>query len=187
MNIKLKYLFLSNGTFVIANSILLPVYALFIKSIDGGIELAGILYGLGFLSSSLTSLVVTRFHDGVRFENRVMKLNFFSRGVIWCILAVFSSIPVVIVCQILIGITDGFGSPVFNELFARNLDRKKHIKEWASWQFLSGLAITVGSVISGFIVVYLGFQILFLIMAGLAFISFFIFKTGERKSLHKKH
>lgn len=180
MNKKLKYLLASNGLFVFANSILIPVYALFIGSINGSIELAGLLFGLGFISSSIASLVVTRFADSARFENKMMKLNFLIRGTVWMYLAFFPSITAMFFCQILIGITDGVGSPVFNELFSRYLDRKKHIKEWGTWQFLFGVAVAAGSIISGFIVVNLGFSVLFFIMSMLAFAALTVFKIGER-------
>jgi len=180
MNKKLKYLLASNGLFVFANSILIPVYALFIESINGGIELAGLLFGLGFMSSSLASLVVTRFADSAQLESRMMKFNFLIRGIVWMYLAFFPSITAMFFGQILIGITDGIGSPVFNELFSRYLDRKKHIKEWGTWQFLAGLAVAIGSVISGFVVVHLGFSILFVIMALLAFAALAVFRIGER-------
>ena len=180
MNRKIRYLLISNAVFVLAGSILLPVYALFVKSFNGGVEIAGILFGLGFLSSSITSLIVTKLHDGLRFENRMMKLCFFLRGVIWIFIAIFPNIQVLFVAQILIGITDGFGSPVFNELFSRYLDNKKHIKEWGMWQFVVGLSVAAGSFASGFIVTNVGFSVLFLIMAVLAFVSLAIYRLGER-------
>ncbi len=180
MNKKIKYLLLSNAIFVLAGSILLPVYALFVQSINGGIELAGILFGLGFLSSSFTSLIVTRIHDGVRFENTMMKLCFFVRALAWLAIAFFPNLSVLLVAQIIIGITDGFGAPVFNELFSRYLDNKKHIKEWGIWQFLVGIAVATGSGLSGFIIASFGFPILFIIMSSLAFVALFIYKLGEK-------
>lgn len=180
MNRKIRYLLFSNAVFVLAGSILVPVYALFIVSIHGGIELAGILFGVGFLSSSVTSLIVSKLHDGIKFENRMMKLCFLLRGIIWVVIAVYPNLTVLLISQILIGVTDGFGSPVFNELFSRYLDSKKHIREWGTWQFLMGLAVALGSFISGFVVNYFGFQMLFLLMAVLAFMSLGIYKIGEK-------
>ncbi len=180
MNRNLKFLLASNVIFVFAGAILVPVYALFVKSINGGAIVSGILFGVGFLASSIAGLISTRLHDGVKFESHILQLNFFVRGLAWILIAVVPSIPTLFIGQIIVGITDGVGSPVFNASVSRYLDPKKHVREWGVWQFWAALMTAVGSIISGFIATYFGFQILFLIMAILAFVSLVVYRMGRK-------
>lgn len=109
MNTQLKVLFISNGLFLLACNLIIPVYALFIKNAGGGIELAGLLFGLSFLTSTIVDLLVIRIKDKKYLGTQMLKTNYLVRSLCWLILAIFPSIPVIALMQVVIGVTQSIG------------------------------------------------------------------------------
>lgn len=175
MNKRLKFILLSNTIFVFAGSLFAPLYAIFVLQLNGDVELAGILIAVQFFVSFLVGLVIVKLKDKACQSESLLKANFLLRGIAWTMLALFPSIGIVFVCQIIHGIAEAIGSPSFNSLVSENLDNKKHIKDWGFWELIKNPAISAASLMGGFIVTFLGFNILFGLMAILAFTSFFVY------------
>lgn len=171
MNSQLKLLFVANALITLGGTMILPIYALFIKQAGGGVEMAGILFGATFVSASVAEIAVIRFKDRPGLSLKLLKLNFIIRGLCWLVLAFFSTIPVIFLAQVIIGASSAFGSPAFNSLVSEHLDGQKHIREWGMWELVYNPSVAIGSILGGFFVVSFGFGSLFIIMAALAFIS----------------
>lgn len=175
MNRKLRFLQMSNMVFVFASSLFVPLYAIFVVKVGGGVALAGELVGLQFFVSFLVGFLIIKLKDKPKRCQHLLKANFFLRGLAWLLIGLFPSIAMLVLTQIMIGISGAIGSPAFNALFSENLDRKKHIKEWGCWELIQNLATAGASVLGGFIVVWFGFSPLFLLMALLAFVSLAVY------------
>lgn len=171
MNPQLKLLFAANSMITLAGTMIIPTYALFIEEAGGGIEMAGVLFGVTFLSASVAEIAVIRFKDKPGLSLKLLKLNFLIRGLAWLALAFVSTIPVIFVAQVIIGASAAFGSPAFNSLVSEHLDGQKHIREWGMWELVYNPSVALGSILGGFFVASFGFGSLFIIMSALAFIS----------------
>ncbi|HEX8389916.1 MAG TPA: MFS transporter [Candidatus Saccharimonadales bacterium] len=174
MNVRIKGLMLGNSFFILAGSILVPVYALFSASIGAGVELAGLLFATKFVANAFADLIVLGIKDRVDFTELVYKLSMAVRGAAWIYLGLFPSIQSLLIVQIITGLAEGFGTPAFSSLFADSLDRNKHMKEWAIWDLIKNPLIAVGSALSGWLVANSSFEMLFYIMGTLAIIGSFI-------------
>ena len=179
MNKKIRLLIITNSIFIFADTLILPMYALFIKKIGGGIELAGLLFGLKFLVSFIVSLFIVRLKDKIFLDDKMYKLNLFLRGLAWLSLVFFQTIPMLIVAQLMIGTSEAFGAPAFNTLFSENLDTQHHIKEWGMVELTYALSIALSSGISGYIVVFFGFRVWFGLMSLLALASLLLFNYRD--------
>jgi len=182
MNPKLKVVLISNSIFVFAGSLLVPLYVLLVSKQGGNIGLAGVLFGLPFLSSFLTGTFVIFLKDNKLLNRELLQLNFLIRGFTWLILVFIQVIPVLVLTQLLIGISEAIGSPAFNSLVSENLDDKRHIREWGIWELIKNPLVFLASAISGFIVIIWGFKMLFLVMSLLAFLSLLYFRAYYPKN-----
>ncbi len=175
MNHNLKVIVLVNTLFTFAVVLLTPMYALFITKIGGGAEIAGILFAVTFLSSFLADLFIVRVKDKNFLDAKMLKYNYLIKGFCWLLLVFFQTIPAFFLVQVILGYSEALGTPAFNSLFGENLDKKSHIREWGVWELIKNPAVAVASILSGFIVTYLGFTALFFVMATLAFVCLFLF------------
>ncbi len=92
----------------------------------------------------------------------------------WLLLSSYQSIASLVLAQTILGIATSVGSPAFSSLVSENLDKKKHISEWAHWELMQGIVTAASSIMSGFIVVRYGFSSLFTLMAIITTFSFII-------------
>ena len=171
VNQKLKVILAGNSIFVFAGSLLVPLYVVLVSRQGGTIELAGILFGIPFLSSFVTELFIVRLKDKKSLDVMLLQANFLIRGAVWLVLAFTQTIPVLFLAQIVIGMTEAIGSPAFNSLVSENLDQKNHIREWGMWELVKNPLIALASAMGGFIVTIWGFRVLFIFMSTLAFLS----------------
>ena len=129
-----------------------------------------------FITSFLVGMFIVRLKDKPKLCQKLLKANYLLRSIAWLLIGLFPTILTLVFSQILIGISDAVGTPTFNSLFSENLDHKKHIKEWTSWELVKNPVIAAASVIGGFVVAQFGFSALFLLMSGLALVSLFVYQ-----------
>lgn len=182
MNNTLKILYLSNTVFVFAASLLTPVYALFITKIGGGAELAGILFGIEFISVSLVSLVIIRLKDRTSLDHKLLHIGFLMRGFCWLLLAFIQTIPILLVVQVLTGIAEAVATPAFQTLVSEHLDREKRLTDYSKMELIKNPVIAIASILSGFIIARFGFNTLFGLMAIFAFTSSFVLNSAMKKN-----
>lgn len=169
-NGSLKILFLSNGLFVFASSLIGPLYAIFVQQFDAKVVAISASWAVFFLSSTLFTLATSRISD--RFpKDDLLLAGYLVRALSWLIFLFVGNLPALIFVQILLGLGDALGSPAFNAIFAEHLDKNHHLSDYADWKFLENILAAVSITIGGFIVAKLGFQFLFLTMSILALVA----------------
>jgi hypothetical protein len=183
LNNSLKTIFFSYSFFYFADSLIVPLFALFTTNIGGGIEIVGLLFGLRTFVSAITGLIMSRIHDSGNRNSLFVKINLIARAVVWLVIAFYVNVPVFIAAQIIIGITDGIGTPAFNSLVSTNLNKNKTIGGWAVWHILGSLSVAIANASGAVILAYSSFQTMFILMAGIAFISFCIIQIYETMQL----
>ncbi|KKT81443.1 MAG: Major facilitator superfamily protein [Microgenomates group bacterium GW2011_GWC1_44_9] len=76
-----------------------------------------------------------------------------------------------ILLQVLFGLGDALGTPIFGALFAKHTIKKEEVLEYSDWSLIANLVMALGTLIGGFIVSGLGFTFLFVTIGVLCFIS----------------
>ena len=169
---SLLILFVFNGIFVFANTLLGPLYAIFTsENIGNNISIATISWAAFLLSSSFFTIIVGKFGDRIKETEYLLAIGYLLRGATWILFPLIGSLELLILAQIVIGLGDALGSPAYDSLFAVHLDREESVKEYSTWKVISNLTNGVAVIVGGIVVQSFGFDVLFPTMGILAIIS----------------
>ncbi len=179
----LRALFTFNGVFVLASSLLGPLYAVYVLRLGQSVITVSTSWSVFLIATTVGTYVISRFKDGTNREIDMLRAGFLIRAFVWLMYGFIHSLPELILLQILLGMGESFGSPAFNALFAEHLEKHEHIHDYADWQIISNIMTASGTFLGGFLVTWFGFRFLFFCMSGLALFSLF----GFSLTANKKH
>jgi len=169
-NQALKVLFASNAIYLFAALLLGPLYAIYVQKI-GGILLVSVSTAVFYVSSTLFLMFMTRWGDRVKEKEIMLVASYIIRGIGFLSYIFLDSALVLILIQMLFGLADSLGTPIFGALFARHVDKREEVLEFSDWSIVSNLVMALGTIVGGFIASTLGFNSLFVIISGLCFVS----------------
>lgn len=172
-NKALKILFFHNGIFMFGASLLGPLYAIFVETIDSNVMAVSISWSAFLLSSTLCMVALRNYGDSIKEKEYMLLAGFLIRGLAWFSFPFIGSIEMLVVLQILLGAGEALGTPAFEAILAEHLDAGQQIKEYIDWKLIANLTGAIGVIIGGAIIKYTGFSFLFFTMGTLAMISFF--------------
>lgn len=172
INKSLKVLFVLNSIFVFAASLFGPLYAIYIQTIDNKIISVSLSWSVFMLSSTLFTYFVSRNGDKIKNQKYLLAFGFLIRSIGWLCYLFVSSLPGIIVVQIILGFGDALGTPSWGAIFAKHLDGKREIMDYSDWDIVSNLTVALATITGGVLVTYFGFNFLFILMGVLASISF---------------
>jgi hypothetical protein len=173
INKSLKILFLFNGFFVFASSLLGPLYAIYVETIDSKILSVSITWAAFLLSATFFTFLVSRKGDSVKEKEYLLMFGFLIRAVSWLLFIFMGNIFHLILVQVFLGLGEALGNPSFDAIFAEHLDKGIEIKEYSSWKLVVNSVTAIATIVGGLIVSFFGFVPLFVTMSFLALISFF--------------
>ena len=181
-NKVLTALFFYNGIFILAATMLGPLYAVYVERFVDGIMAVSISWATLLISTTIFTYLLSRTGDKVKDKKNLLLVGYLLRIIGWISFIFVNNIISLVLVQILLGLGESLGTPAFNTIFAEHLDKNAHIKEYSNWTLVSNLFSALGIVIGGLIVNNFGFQPLFMLMSFLALLAF----TGllfQRKQL----
>ncbi len=182
-NKALKALFIMNGIFVLAGSLLGPLYAVYVKSLDERIMSVSLSWAAFLLSTTVFTFIVSRMGDKIREKEYLLMAGYLIRSVVWFLYIFVGGVLDLVILQVMLGIGEALGTPSFDALFAEHLDKNKHISEYSDWKIISNGVLVLGTLLGGYIVSRYGFTYLFLAMSGLSLVAFFGILLKPRKLL----
>lgn len=182
-NKALKVLFIFNGVFVFAGSLLGPLYAVYVEQISKGIYSITFSWAAFLLSTTLFSLVVARTGDRTKEKEYLLLAGYAVRAVVWFSYLFIHDFYLLVFAQVMLGLGEAVGTPAYEALFAKHLDPGRSITEYSEWKVVSNIVLAVGTILGGLVVDKYGFSPLFLLMSTLAVISFVGILYKPRKLL----
>lgn len=187
MKRQLKLLLFSSALFMLAGGLFGPIYAIFVEEIGGDILTAGLAYSAFAIASGVLIFLISKWEDHVKHQEKLVVAGF----VLSCIgfagyLFIKRPLDLFLV-QIIFGIGEAIGTPAFDGLYSRHLDKGKYVSEWGLWESLDYIVAGVAAVIGGFLAKIYGFKFLFIVMLILSFIGLIIslFLMREIKPVKK--
>ena len=75
------------------------------------------------------------------------------------------------------------GTPSFSAIFAEHVNRENDVSMFADWSVISNVIMALGTILGGLLVTVWGFNVLFVIMAFMAMVSFTIILMMPRRVL----
>jgi len=173
-NKALKTLFIYNGIFVFAGSLLGPLYALFVETIDTtNITSVSLSWSAFLISTTLFMLLVRKYVDFLKEKEYLLMAGYLVRAIVWFIFPSISTVIGLIALQTLLGFGEALGTPAYDAIFAEHLDKNKHVQNYTDWKLVSNIVGAIAVILGGIFVNELGFSTLFYTMGALALVSFF--------------
>lgn len=170
-NKALKTLFIFNGLFVFAGSLLGPLYAIFVDNITKGIFPITLSWSIFLFSTTVFTILVAKIGDKIQEKEYLLVIGYTIRAVVWFSYIFIQDFYILLLAQFLLGIGEAAGTPAFDAIFAEHLDKGKHIFEYSEWKVITNVVLAVGTLTGGLIAERFGFKPLFLFMSILAVIS----------------
>lgn len=171
-NQALKILFIYNGVFVLAGSLLGPLYAVYVEKFQAGIMPISISWSAFLISTTIFTFIISKVGDRIKEKEYLLLAGYFVRAMTWFLFIFVGDIMFLIILQICLGLGEALGTPAFDVIFAGHLDDGKHIADYSNWKLISNSMLALGTLTGGIIVSGFGFTPLFLLMSLLAVISF---------------
>jgi MFS family permease len=186
-NKALRALYIYNGIFVLAGGLFGPLYAVYVQTFipnpDQSIIAVSFSWGIFLIASTLFTFIVSKFGDAIKETEYLLMAGFLLRALVWVLYIYVGSLTFLIILQILLGLGDALGSPSFNALTAKHVDRGYRVEEYADMGIIFNLSAGLATILGGLIVAKYGFSILFITMSLLALVSFIGILFKPRKLL----
>ncbi len=180
-NPALKALLVADALVLAAAAMLTPIYAVFVQDVGGDILDAGLTAAALAFGSAIASLVAGRFADGLRNKRILIVIGYAVTGLGFFLFTTVSGVLFLAAVQVIIGLARAFAEPAFDALYSMHLDKKKEAEEWGAWEGMAYFVGGVGALVGAAVVSYTSFDTLFLIMAGLCFVSaVYMFRVPQR-------
>ena len=184
MNKSLKILLFTSFFLNLAAGFLGPIYAVFVEKIGGDLLTAGLSFAIFSITSGILIYLLSKWEDHVKHQE---KLIIFSRAlsIIGFIGYLLINNPIhLFIVQVIFGIATSIGTPAFDSIYSKNLDKGKFASEWGLWESMYAITVGIAAIIGGYIAQNFGFQILFITMLIMSIISFILslFLLNKRKN-----
>ncbi len=172
MNKILKILLWSSGFSLLAAGLFGPIYAVFVEEIGGDLLTAGAAYSVFAISSGIIIFFIGRWEDHIKHHEKLIVLGY-GLGILGFIGYLLIKTPLdLFLVQIVFGVAGAVGTPAFDGLYSRYLDKGKYCSEWALWESMYSVVTGISALIGGYIANFYGFKVLFAIMLILSVIAF---------------
>lgn len=176
MNKSLRTLLVANGVFILAASLLGPLYAVFVAGIDQAVLAVSLTWSTALVTGVILTFFVSRFGDRVKEKEYLLIAGFLLRALAWFGFIFVGSLRDLVLLQIVIGMGEAVGNPAFDVLFSQHLDKNKRVFDYSNWKIMEKLMMAGGVFLGGLVVTYFGFPVLFALMSFLALVvSAFLF------------
>lgn len=180
-NKPLRILLATNSMILVAGAMLGPIYALFVEKIGGDLLDASLASAAFAFAAGITVLMSANFSDKIRRSERIIILGYLLMGVGFLLYTIVNSMFFLLIVQVLIGFGEAIYNPPFDALYSKHIDDGKEGREWGAWESMNYFSVALGAVVGGFIASTFGFNILFVSMATLCFVSaFYIYLLPKR-------
>jgi MFS family permease len=184
LNKPLRILLVNDTLVLVAASMIVPIYAVYVDEIGGDILDAGLAAGVFAGVAGVTALIAGRLSDRVRHQGRIVGMGYLLSGVGFLLYAFVSSMWQLLAVQVLIGLAQASATPAFDALYTKHIGSKKRASSrWSLWESGNYFAIAIGSASGAAIVELTSFDTLFVIMAALCFGSAFYILSRPKRLL----
>lgn len=170
LNKSLRILIMLNMTITFVIGVFAPFYAVFVVKIGGDIAFAGLSWAVFGIISGVLTLFFTKWELRVTEQELLLALGYFIRGIVFLSYAFMSSMSQLILTQILWGVAAAIGVPAFDAVYSKHTSRDGSIAEWGGLEGISSIATGTAALVGGLVIQSFGFQPIFFVMSGVAFL-----------------
>jgi MFS family permease len=182
-NRALRALLIGDALVLTAAAMLTPIYAVFVQEVGGDILDAGLTAAALAFGSAAASLVAGRYADHLRNKKYLIIVAYAVTGIGFLLFTAISSIWYLAAVQVVIGLVRAFADPAFDALYSVHLDKKREGEEWGVWEAMAYFVAGAGALVGSAIVSFASFDVMFVTMAVLCFLSAIYLLRLPRRTL----
>ncbi|MBD3250251.1 MAG: MFS transporter [Candidatus Pacebacteria bacterium] len=182
-NHAISILLFTNALVRLSNGMLTPIYALFVISIGGNLLDASLSGGVFALVAGLTSLVSGKLADELKESELMLVIGYLIMSFGYLLFFFTRTIPALLLAQALVGLGDAIYFPPFDAIYSKHAAKKMESSTWSLWEAMNYFTLAIGALLGGYLVMEFGFRVIFILMAGLCFISAAYIYFTPRKDL----
>lgn len=173
LNKPLKILLATEVTVMIAGSMIVPFYALFVEKIGGDILDVGLGASVFAVAAGISVLIAGRVSDRIDHKERIIGGAYLVMAAGFLLYILVDSIWLLLVTQVLIGLAEASYAPAYDALYGRHADRggKQAATRWSIAEASYYFSAAIGAGLGAILVHFAGFTALFLTMAALCICS----------------
>lgn len=166
-----KILLITNSLILFAGGMIGPIYAFFVKEIGGTLLDASYTFGTFAFVVGIVTLISGRYADKIKENELIIVLGYLILGVGFFGYIFVNSIIFLLVIQIIIGFGEAIYAPAFDAIYSKHLDKKVLGSGWGTWEAMNYFTTAIAALGGGILVTFFDFNIIFIIMSLLCFIS----------------
>lgn len=163
----LKILLFADLFSIIGMAMITPIYAIFVEQIGGDILDASSAWAMFAFVSGILMYAIGKWEDRKKYHQQMLIIGYGLQAVGFVGYMFVGSVLHLLIVQVILGISTAISTPTFDALYSAFLDKGKYATEWSMWEGMNMIVTAVAALIGGVIAEYLGFRVLFIIMATL--------------------
>lgn len=171
MHKQIGHLLLINSFFVFAISLFAPLYAIYVGKISATIVHVGSIWGVFIFSTGILTYFVSKYENNLRYADYFLISGFLLRAIGWTGYILATYVWHLYLIQIIFALGEAFGTPSYNALFSKYLDKGKFATEWGFHTVINSFMIGTAAFAGAIIVQNFGFTTLFILMIVLSLVS----------------
>jgi MFS family permease len=169
----IRILLISDGLVMIAASMLVPFYALFVEKLGGDVLVVGVGASLFAVAAGISVIIAGGLADRVRRMDRMIAWSYLVMAAGFALYIFVDTIWLLLVAQVIIGLSQASYEPSFDALYGEHARAggEHSAKRWSFSAASDYFAAAIGAGLGAVIVHYLGFTALFAVMTGLSLLG----------------
>lgn len=180
-NNYLKFIYISNGIFIFASSLLFPIFAIYINRYTVDLAVISLVSSVFLASTAIFLAILARVGARMRNHSKYLIIGFLLRTLGWFSFLFVTDISQIILLQVLLGLGEAVGSTFFDVILAEHLDKGKYVEDYATWKLIQNLGGAAAAAMGGIIAEFYGFHYVFIIMTVLSIVSAGVFYLGTKE------
>ncbi len=183
INKALRSLLLISGLAMFASAMLIPIYALFVEEIGGGVTVASSSYAVFWLVAGLLTFVAGKIENKMKELELAIVVSQFVMCLGYVLYYFAHSVIMLYIIMFILGVGSAIFWPAFHSIYTKHVDGHKSAQQWSFYDGLAYIIPAIGAFIGGWLVKEYGFGIIFIIMASLSLLNGLFILLLPRKIL----
>lgn len=171
INKPLKALLFISGLFMFAFGMFSPIYALFVERIGGDITTASNAWAVFLMTAGVLTFLTGKFENKLKETELAIAWSQVVIGLAYVMYCFTEEAAMLYLTQMVMGIGAAIFWPAFHSIYGKHTDGDQAAWQWSFYDALAYIVPAASAVIGGVLVKTYGFDMIFVIMAGLSFIN----------------
>lgn len=169
INTALKIMLLISGIFMFAYAMFMPLYAIFVEEMGGGITTAANAYAIFWAVAGILTFLTGKLEGKMKETELAIGWSQYIIMLAYIVFYFANSVNWIYGAMAVLGIGNAVFWPAFHSVYGKHTNKINSTEQWSFYDALAYLIPAIGAFIGGWIVKLYGFDLIFIIMALLSF------------------